>query len=55
MVLVEHIEFIITLRCKICGDMVSLQVGLVYPESSKQVKDFSDHHEHNDNTDPWVI
>lgn len=49
----NHIEFIVTLRCKSCGDIVSLELPLTFEKAQESIKEFTEKHEHSSN--PWII
>jgi len=48
----ENIEFIVTLRCKQCNEITSLEIPLVYEKAQKTIQDFVQEHAHKD---PWTI
>lgn len=48
----DNIEFIVTLRCKHCGEITSLEIPLVYENAQKAIQDFIGIHKH---PDPWTI
>jgi hypothetical protein len=48
------IEFIITLRCKTCGDIASLEIPINFADASTAIQKFKDEHEHP-TPNPWVI
>ena len=50
----QNLEFIITLRCKECGDITSLKVPLNFEEAIALVDEFKEKHLH-DAPGPWII
>lgn len=48
-----HIEFIVTLHCKICSDVTSLQVKMSTNEASQKLKEYIDAHKHESNM--WIV
>lgn len=49
----DHIEFIVTLRCDICNEIVSLDLPLVFEKAQETIKKFTNEHKHI--TDPWTL
>jgi len=49
----DNVEFIVTLRCKVCGDIISLAIPLDFDEATQGISDFGDSHEHNNG--PWKV
>lgn len=49
----DKIEFIVTLRCKNCGEIISLELPLVFEKAQQSIQEFTQKHEHSSN--PWVI
>lgn len=49
----NHIEFIVTLRCKSCGDIISLDLPLTFEKAQQAIKEFTEKHEHSSN--PWIV
>jgi len=49
-----HIEFVVTLHCKMCGDIRSLQFQLTKGEAAQQINEYIKQHDHT-KIDPWVI
>jgi hypothetical protein len=47
------IEFIATLRCMECGDIISLAI-VDFDEATKAIRDFKEEHKHG-NPGPWVV
>jgi hypothetical protein len=43
---VENIEFIITLRCKVCGEIISLELPLQFQQAKEAIEEFQNQHEH---------
>lgn len=50
-----NMEYIVTVRCKICGDIVSLSVPLTFIEATDAVSRFNESHAHEPkaNPNPW--
>jgi len=46
-----NVEFIVTLRCKVCGTIVSLEVPLDFEKSKKKLQAFLEKHAHRE---PWI-
>jgi len=53
----NNIEIVATLRCKICGDIVSLGVPLVFEKATEDIREFKEKHKHptETNQSPWMI
>lgn len=49
----DHIEFVVTLHCKICKDVSSLAVKLNTSAASEQLSKYIDAHRHQ--PDMWVV
>ena len=47
------IEFIATLRCTECGDIVSLEIAN-YDDAVQTIQTFKEEHKHS-NPGPWVV
>jgi hypothetical protein len=50
----SNIEYIVILRCKKCGDVLSLGFPYSYDEISKAIHKFYLQHQHNGDG-PWVV
>jgi len=50
----DNIEFIVTIRCKVCGEIYSLGQPLSFDEATDTVEKFTGEHLHR-NVNPWVI
>jgi len=50
----KDIEFVVTIRCKICGDIVSLSVPLSFNDAVAAIDEFEDEHKHA-RPNPWQI
>jgi len=48
----SNIEFVITIRCKICGDITSISVMLQYEEAVSAIEKFKEDHKH---LTPWIV
>lgn len=46
----DYIEFIVTAHCKFCGEVISLELSLVYEQAQKMLREFASKHNHQD---PW--
>jgi hypothetical protein len=49
----KHIEFVVTLHCKICGDVSSLQITLSHNEASEKLSEYIATHRHE--AGMWVV
>jgi len=49
----KHIEFVVTLHCKVCGDVSSLSIRLSHGEASEKLNDYIDDHRHE--AGMWVV
>ena len=50
----SNIELIATLRCKICGDISSLNIPFNFEQATAEIQKFKEKHDHG-KVDPWVI
>ena len=48
-----HIDFVVTLHCKVCNDITSLSTKLTTSEASKELKKYLEAHNHS--TGMWII
>jgi hypothetical protein len=48
----ENIEFIVTVRCKLCGHIASLEIPLTFEKAQKAIQEFTKEHRHS--VDPWA-
>lgn len=46
----DNIEYVVTIRCKHCGDIVSIELPKIYEKAQEIIKNFRDNHEH---PNPW--
>ena len=49
----DNVEFIVTLRCKVCGDIISLAIPLDFEKATEGIQKFTEDHEHNKG--PWIV
>lgn len=49
----DNVEFIVTIRCKVCGEVFSLGQPLTFEEATQSVNSFTEAHLHR-NVNPWV-
>jgi len=43
----DNIEFVVTLRCKVCGEIISLQLPFKYEQAKEAIEEFQNNHQHN--------
>lgn len=50
----DHIDFIVTVHCKTCGEIASLAIPLDFEAAAEQFKKFKENHKHP-KPNPWVV
>lgn len=50
----SNIEYIVTVHCKVCGDIVSLSIPLSFSEAADAVDRFNEEHQHK-RPNPWEV
>lgn len=48
----NNIEYIVTIHCKYCGEITSLDLPLIFEQAQKTIQDFNEEHDH---PNPWMV